>query len=154
MTELIILSHREATQVMESSPNEYDIIFITSPKDKGDYAEKIHEFSREICELLFDDTCVSHHGEIPPVESQIQEALDFAQGKSRLIVSCRAGISRSSGTAYVIKAAEVGPKEALGILAEGRHFPNDLVIEHGSKLLNNSEMCGIIGEWKWKRLAF
>jgi hypothetical protein len=45
---------------------------------------------------------------------------------------------------------EVGPVEALNILDFKVHYPNSLVIAHGSYLLDKPEMIELISTWKIK----
>ena len=86
----------------------------------------------------------------PPKRHHVQKALDFAKGRDKLIVACQAGISRSSATAYVIQAAEVGPLEALKVLNPKIHSPNLVVVKHGADILNELDMIDLISTWKNK----
>ncbi len=150
--EITICGHRRAAELLAENPNQLDIIFISSPDEKF-YIENSHKIpglAREMCELLFHDVATLRLGSEPPKVEHIQKALAFAKGRDKLIVSCQMGISRSSATAYLIKSMEVGPVEALNILDFKVHYPNSLVIAHGSYLLDKPEMIELISTWKIK----
>lgn len=84
----------------------------------------------------------------PPQAEDIKAALDFAEGKQKLIVACSAGISRSSSTAYLINAREKNSAtEGLKILEIGRHHPNRLIVYIGSRLLKNEDIWEKYVKW-------
>jgi predicted protein tyrosine phosphatase len=83
----------------------------------------------------FDTTDVREHAE-PPTREHVKTALDWSEGKEKLLVACHAGISRSSATALLIAAREWGLKEAFRILLPGWHRPNRLILKYGSELLD------------------
>jgi len=82
----------------------------------------------------FDTTDVREQAE-PPTREIVKTALEWADGKDKLLVVCHAGISRSSATALLIAAKEWGIKEAFRILLPGWHRPNRLILKYGSELL-------------------
>ena len=150
--DITICGHRRAAEILSESPNQLDIIFITSPDAPFAVAgaDSIPGLAREICEIRFHDVSQQIAHLNPPDRHHVQKALDFAKGRDKLIVACQAGISRSSATAYVIQASEVGSKEALKILDPAVHNPNAAVIRHGSVILDDPEMIWIVNEWKSK----
>lgn len=150
--DITICGHKRAVELLREAPNELDIIFISSPDNP--YAvtnsHKIPALAREICEILFYDVSHSIAHMDPPEQHHVEKALEFAKGRDKLIVACQAGISRSSATAYLIKAAEVGPEEALKILNPHVHHPNGAVIRHGAKILGLPQIVEMIYTWKNK----
>ncbi len=153
---ITICGHAKAVKILELSPNQLDVIFISNPDDKYGVStsEKIPLLTKEFCCLLFHDISFDRGSLTPPNQTDIEKALDFAKGRNDLIVTCQAGISRSSATAYVIQAAELGAIDALNVLDLNIHFPNDLIIEHGSKILNNPELIDAMKKWKNKAEQF
>ena len=132
--------------------DEFDKLFISSPGSKFNVrnSEKIPELARECCEILYDDISFPRGNMEPPRREHVQKALDFAKGRDNLIVACQMGVSRSSATAYLIKASIFGANEALDLLNPHVHNPNSLVIAHGANILGMPEMIQIIEVWKSK----
>lgn len=150
--EVTICGHRRAVEILEASPNQLDIIFISSPDGRFSVTNsfRIPELARECCEILYHDVTQSIAHMDPPKRYHVQKALDFAKGRDKLIVACQAGISRSSATAYVVQAATVGLVEALKVLDPKIHSPNLAVVKHGADILNEPDMMDIISQWKNK----
>jgi predicted protein tyrosine phosphatase len=149
--QLTICGHLRAVYLLSQNPNQ-DVIFISGPDNPYgiDGSEKIQGLAKDYCELLFHDISYPIGNLTPPARSHIEQALEFAKNRMNLIVACQAGISRSSATAFVIKAAEVGSTEALNILDPKIHMPNRIVIQHGSKILGDPDMVDIMDAWKNK----
>lgn len=147
---ITICGHRKAAEILAETPNQRDIIFISSPDAKFavEGSARIAGLARECCEILFNDIAYPMGSLEHPEPHHVQKALDFAKGKDNLIVACQAGISRSSAIAFVIQAAEVGLLEAFKILNPLVHQPNSLVIKHGAKLLGEQDMMAMMDKWK------
>lgn len=148
--EIKIMGHRSAAEFLRVNPKLWDVIFISDPDNKygisGSY--EIAGFAKECCEILFFDVPSPIGGMTPPEREHVQKAIDFAKGRDRLLVCCMMGQSRSSATAYVLKAAEVGPIKALEILNPHVHMPNSVVVRHGSEILGEPHMIDLIRRWK------
>jgi len=151
-----ILGHARVAKFLEQNPNQFDVIFISDPRNSYaiEGSEKIPKLAKEICNLFFYDLISAGKDTFPgPSQEDIEKALAFAKGRENLLVSCQAGISRSSATAYVIKAAETNPIDALDILDKSMHLPNDFIIYHGSNILNLN-LTDVINKWKKKAEQF
>lgn len=152
-----IVGHKQALKLLEESPNQLYVIFISSPHERRKYAvegsERIAGLAKECCELFFDDVTWPIHNEVVAQESDVKKALDFAKEKSDVIVTCQAGVSRSSAVAYCIATALNGPLLALSVLNQRIHSPNELVVKHGSIILENPEMLDIIQRWKSETIS-
>jgi predicted protein tyrosine phosphatase len=150
--DITICGHRKAVDLLEASPNQLDIVFISSPD--APYAvessHKIPKLAKEVCHLLFHDISFPRGKMTPPSREDVQKALDFAKGRDKLIVACQAGISRSSATAYLIQSMEVGMVEALKVLNPQIHHPNSLIVAHGANILGEPDMVDLINKWKNK----
>jgi len=150
--QIIIAGHHRASEILEENPNQIDVIFISSPDAvyAVDGSFKIQKLAKECCTLLFNDVSLPIGNKIPPEKEDIQKALDFAKGKDKILVSCQAGVSRSSAIAYLIAAQDVGPIEAFSILNPHIHAPNGLVIKYGSSILKNYDIVDLMNQWKEK----
>lgn len=149
--DIIICGHSMAIQKLMAKAKEYDVIFISNPDEsKFDIlgSERIPELSREYCELLFEDVIFSRGTVQGPELCHIKKALEFSKNRRKLLVTCQAGISRSSAIAYLIKSVEVGSKQALNLLNSKIHYPNELVIRYGADLLKDENMVELIKNWK------
>ena len=99
------------------------------------------------CVLRFDDVLEDRGKRRAPSREWIKRGLDFARGKERLLVSCRAGQARSAALAYVIGCREHGAAEAIRFLDPTRHRPNRLVVELGAGLVDAPGLLGRFEEW-------
>ena len=140
-------------------PKQHDVIFISNPTDK--YAINgsfyIKDLSRNYLEILcndieFSDPDFPKDTVIVPEMCHILDAFNFSKGKSDLLITCQAGISRSSAIAYLLKVNEVGAKEAFDVLDLKRHYPNPLLIKHGSIFLKKPEIVSLMEIWKNKAM--
>ena len=149
---IIFETIKTVIELLEANPKELDVIFISNP-DKPyliDGSYKIPDLAKDFCQILcYDIEFPSSSVELPSREN-VQKALDFSANREKLIITCQAGVSRSSAISYIIKASEVGAEDALKMLSSCTHYPNNIIIEHGSKILNLPEMNNLIREWKSK----
>ena len=148
--EIKIFGHLEACAFLKLNPNIWDVIFISSPKDKFcmKNSEKIPSLSKSCLEILFEDISEHVKGFRECRPKHITQALQFAEGKEKLIVTCQAGISRSSAMAYVIQSSLTNHLDALKVLDPKLNWPNERVVKLGSKVLKNPEMVKSVESWK------
>jgi predicted protein tyrosine phosphatase len=83
-----------------------------------------------------------------PTSALIQQALEFAKGKEKLLVCCRAGQGRSVALAYRICCREHGVAEAVGLLNPTLHRPNRLIVNLGDALLGDPEILFRFEAWQ------
>ncbi|WP_439622698.1 hypothetical protein [Gemmata sp.] len=83
-----------------------------------------------------------------PSKSLLRDALQFAHGKDKLLVSCRAGRGRSVAVGYTIACQQLGVAEAVKFLDPTRHRPNQLVVRLGSELLEDSTALTEFERWR------
>lgn len=147
-----ILNHIQLLQRVNLEPKQHDVLFIGNDwaNVDQDIAEKIKEKSLNFKALWFDDIKRPVEGFVHPKEDHIKEAIEYAKDKDTLLVACKAGVSRSAATAYVICCSKMKPEEATKILNNG-HWPNELVIEHGVSILNNEDVRNAMHRWKYNR---
>jgi predicted protein tyrosine phosphatase len=146
-----ILSHTEALPEVKSHSKEYNVIFITSP-DNPFYRPEMHDLvihAKKALVCMFQDNEFEGRDSDGPKKDHIAAILEFAKDKDNFVVSCHAGVSRSSASAFVIACSREDPKEAVKILDKRRHDPNSLIVKYGSELLNKPEMIKIIEQFKF-----
>lgn len=131
--EIVIGGYVAASHRLEREPKQWHVlVLLDSDKQATDFVKK-HALSHLV--LRFDDIEEPRPKMLAPMRSQIAQALDFARGKDKLLVSCRAGRGRSVALAYVICCQARGVDEALKLLDPTRHRPNRLVVSLGDTLL-------------------
>jgi predicted protein tyrosine phosphatase len=99
----------------------------------------------EILFNFFDDTSDPNDPNAPRLED-VQRILDFARGlprAARLLVHCRAGVSRSTATAYAILCQHTEPGREMENLLHVETLrdlvlPNRLILELADKVLGRN----------------
>lgn len=123
-------------------PNEEE-----SPPGESEYYQ---EKRRKICDateigmkhaksfevIYFHDNSQPSPGRILAAKEDVEKALAYAEDKDALIVSCAAGISRSSAIAYIMARKYEDKEQAMKILDRDKHWPNRHVLHLGGKILN------------------
>lgn len=142
-----IIGKSKLIELMNAEPKQHDVLHYTNA-DMGPVQE-VKDNAKDWFHIAADD--IDHYSyrmHFPPTAKNIADALKWSEGKKDLIVACHAGISRSSATAYLIAARELGPEWALDILEKGYHWPNRLIVYIGSKLLKNDKVWDKFVEWQ------
>jgi predicted protein tyrosine phosphatase len=143
-----ILSYRDLTEKLTNEPNTHDVIYCgMSWSDPNNVCDIVKSKAKSCLILYFDDIEWKKEGYQEPTERDVKEAISWAKNRDHIIVSCRAGVSRSSAIAYCIKCSETTPEEATNILTKGHHYPNSLIVKLGSDLLNKPSMVTTIKKW-------
>jgi hypothetical protein len=107
-----IAGYLAASFLLEREPGEWHaLVLIDSNTQAADF---VRERTRSHLVLRFDDVEGPRPGRVPPAARQIADALDFARGKDRLLVSCRAGQGRSAALAFLIAYGRDGPEAGAG----------------------------------------
>lgn len=139
-------SYAAASLLLEREPNQWHtIVVLDSDKQVTDFVER---HARSHLVLRFDDIEEPRANRRAPSEALIEQGLNFARGKDKLLVSCRAGQGRSVALAYVIGCREHGVQNALQLLNPTRHRPNRLVVTIGDVLLETLDVLGQFDEWR------
>ncbi len=126
----------------------YNVVYITEPGKE--VKDCVALYSKEYLPMWFYDVVFPIGNKYtPPTKEQIEEILNLTSSREEpFIVSCAAGISRSSATAYLITYQKTGSiDEALNILSPNRHSPNILIAKHGSEIFNNPEVYTRLINW-------
>jgi len=127
-----ILGYLSASFLLEHEPSKWDVLVIldsdVTPTDFLQSHACRHLF------LRFDDIEQVTDGRQLVTSDQIAQGLEFATDSSRLLISCRAGQSRSAAMAYLVSCREQGADAATKIIDPTRHMPNRLVVSLGARL--------------------
>lgn len=144
--EIRIGSYVAASFLLEREPVQWHtLIVLDSGKHATDFV-KAHACS--YCCLWFDDVEQPRADKEMPTKAMIEQGLDFAKGKDKLLVSCRAGQGRSVAMAYLICCQEHGVQNALKLLNPTRHRPNRLVVSIGDTILQTPDVLDQFDEWR------
>lgn len=144
--EIRIGSYIEASFLLEREPNDWHaLVILDSDKIATDFLET-HTRSHRL--LRFDDIEQPQSNRQPPSRDQVQQGLNFARGKDKLLVSCRAGQGRSVAMAFVIACEANGIAQAVKLLNPTRHRPNRLVVSLGESLLEISGVLDQFDNWR------
>jgi predicted protein tyrosine phosphatase len=144
--EIRIGGYVAASFLLEQEPQQWHaLVLLDSGKRPTDFVE-----ARALSHLYldFDDIEQPLANKQPPTAALLERALEFARGKGKLLVSCRAGQGRSAALAYLVGCQERGPREAIKLLDPTRHRPNGLVVSLGGALLGNRDVLGCFEEWR------
>jgi len=144
--EIRIGSYVVASFLLEREPKEWDaLVLLDSGKEPTDF---VQGHSRSHLYLRFDDIEEPRGDKQPPTKGHIQQALEFAVGKEKILVTCRAGQGRSVALAYLIACRKHGVAEALKLLDPTRHRPNRLVVSLGDGLLDIPDVLDQFDQWR------
>jgi predicted protein tyrosine phosphatase len=144
--EIRIGSYVAASHLLEREPGQWHaLVVLDSGKVATDF---VKAQALSFCFLRFDDVEAPQANKELPTKRAVEQGLSFAQGKDKLLVSCRAGQGRSVALAYLICCREHGVEEALNLLNPTRHRPNRLVISLGDALLEMPDVLGWFDEWR------
>jgi len=139
----IAASHLLATQSGQWSA----IVILDSQSTATDFIER-HTVDHLL--LRFDDITAPKQGRRMADVRSLQSALQFAAGREKLVVSCRAGQSRSAAVAHAISFQYNGADAASELLNPQRHSPNRHVVETMAPLLDDPLYLSAVEDWTRK----
>jgi predicted protein tyrosine phosphatase len=144
--EIAFAGYVAASYKLEREPKQWHVIvLLDSGKQATDFVEQ-QALSNLV--LRFDDVEEPRPNMLAPTRTQIAQALNFARGKVKLLVSCRAGRGRSAALAFLIACQAHGTDEALKLLDPTRHRPNRLVVSLGDTLLTAGTALRAFDGWR------
>ncbi len=144
--EIRIASYLAASDLLEREAGVWDVLYILdSEKASTGFVEE-HATS-SLC-LRFDDVDAARRGKQMVSREQVRQGLAFARGKQKLLVTCRAGQSRSAAMGYLACAQDLGVEAAVRLLDATRHSPNRLVVSLGAGVLGMGEVLKAFDEWR------
>lgn len=145
-----IFGHKDLELFLKENPKKHECIYYT-PSEwpelefvKNNTTESLHLPVDDVDRYNFKADGVDV---VSPKACHIKKFLEFAEGKKNLIIACRAGICRSSATAYLIAAKRVGAIKALETLTPTQHYPNRLIVYIGSRVLKDPDIWNKYVDW-------
>lgn len=143
---IVIRNYLAASFLLEQEPHVWDaIVILDSGLMQTDF---VATNARRHLYLRFDDVVAATTGKRPATISDIRKAMDFATNSENLLVSCRAGQSRSVATAFLIAFQQMGSNAALSLLNPKRHSPNSLIVRLGEQLVDDPMMLSMFNNWR------
>ena len=140
-----ILNYLAASHLLASEPAQWSAIVILD--SRGTATDFVAQTSVEHLILRFDDITTPSSGKQMADPRSLRAALDFAVGKDKLIVSCRAGQSRSAALAHAICFQNNGADAANQLLIPARHQPNRFIIEAVAELIDDPTYLSTFDAW-------
>lgn len=124
-------------QLVQNNPGKYTVIIINEPNNKEEVSNYF-SYCKDFYYVEFIDTR-SILDEDHPTKTQIKLILDWVKDKldHDLIVTCQAGISRSSAVGFLVETIRSDAYEAVKILNPEFHWPNKLILKHGCEIIGS-----------------
>jgi predicted protein tyrosine phosphatase len=147
-----ILSRKLFADVIRNEPNQHDAVIIHELDQQTiKWIDRLKPLCRSYICLDFED--VVGLDPTGPTIDHVTKALDWATEKDEIIVTCQAGISRSSAIAYLIGCLKDTPEKAAELF-EDHHYPNELVIQHGITIFGEKITPPVLEFYKKRALSF
>jgi predicted protein tyrosine phosphatase len=144
--ELRILGYVAASLLLAQEPKQWHALVLLDSGKKPTGFVEAHALSHLY--LYFDDIEHPYAGKQLPTERLVEQGLQFARGKEKLLAICRAGRGRSVAMGSLIGCQEWGAEAAVKLLDPTRHRPNRLVVEIGKQLLGDLAVLRRFTEWR------
>ncbi len=149
---IVIRNYLAASFLLEQEPSSWDAIILIDPGMS--HTDFVAEHTRRHIYLRFDDIDTERHGKRAATLDDVRAAIEFAAVSEKLMVSCRAGQSRSSAIAFLIGCHRLGPQIACELLNPKRHAPNSLIINLGASLIDDPYLLSVFHAWQQKYRTF
>lgn len=144
--EIRIQNYLAASALLENEPGRWDTIVIL---DSGFSLNPfVAENSARHLVLQFDDIEGPVHGKVVPGLDHIRKAMEFGRKANRVLVSCRAGQSRSAAVATLIMFDRDPDFSPAGLLDPARHSPNCTIIDLGTQVIDNPAIVPRLKKWR------
>jgi len=140
-----IRNYLAASHLLETQSGEWAAIVILDSDSNA--TEFLQRHTVDHLLLQFDDITAPRHGRRMADVRSLQAALQFAEGRKKLVVSCRAGQSRSAAIAHAISFQYNGADAANQLLNPRRHSPNRHVVETMASLLDDPLYLSVFEDW-------
>ena len=146
---IVIRNYLAGSFLLEQEPLVWDaIVILDSGLMETDF---VSINARRHLYLRFDDVvAAATTSKRPPTISDIRKTMDFATNSENLLVSCRAGQSRSVAIAFLIAFQQMGSAAALSLLNPKRHSPNSLIVKLGEQLVDDPMLLSTFNDWRDK----
>jgi len=143
---ITVMSMNKACEKIKSNPNLFNVVSIQNTNRSYSDYKTIEQKAKDCHVVKFDDIWLKKHeqrGYKLATKKQIEDILNWSDGKNEIIVHCKVGKSRSSAVAYIIACKNNDPNTAIKILDKNFHIPNEWIIELGAEILGNQEIFDV-----------
>lgn len=133
---MIILGRRDMIEEVTANPDKYSVVAIC---EYGELNAVEAILDKSDCLVLdFMDHTWEERASSPKME-HVEQVLEWAKtrGPENMLVSCAAGVSRSSAMAFLIECQRTSPEEAVKLWKLGHHHPNELILHFGVQILGD-----------------
>ncbi|NQT13566.1 MAG: dual specificity protein phosphatase family protein [Planctomycetes bacterium] len=141
-----ICGYLSASFLLEHEPLKWDALVVLDAKVIA--TDFVQSHTRKHLFLRFDDIERPTGNRRLVTSDQLARGLEFAKDSSRLLISCRAGQSRSAALAYLIACRDLGVDAAQKMIDPKRHVPNRLVVSLGAALLDVPDVLDAFHRWR------
>lgn len=144
--QIVIRSYLAGSFLLEQEHKVCDAVVIL---DSGlSHTGFIAGHARRHIYLQFDDVDAAVGGKRVPTLDDVRAACEFAPDSENMLVCRRVGQSHSAAIGFVIGCQRFGPKTACDLLNPKQHIPNSLVIDLGTRLLDNPPVHQAFVKWQ------
>ena len=146
---IAVMSMGLACKTVKSNPKTIDVVSIQNTNRSYSDYRTIEQKAKNCHVAKFDDVWLTKHekrGYKLATRKQIEDILDWVEGKDELIVHCKVGKSRSAAVAYLIACKDNDPEVAITILDKNFHIPNEWVVELGAEILGNQRVWDVFAK--------
>lgn len=125
-----------------------NVVFITEPTEE--VLESVKTHAKDYTVAKFYDVTFPIASRLPPTKEDVVKILEWTKDKEEpFVVSCAAGVSRSSAIAYLVAYQKSNSvDEALSVLDPNIHEPNSLIVKYGSELLSCEDIYTRYLQWR------
>lgn len=146
MNEIRAASYLVASDLLQHESGRWDVIVVLG--SESELNPFVEQHSRRYLVLCFDDIEKPIHGQQHVTSVHIEQAVAFAQQSENMLITCRAGQSRSVALAFVLAFQHFGEQLAIEMLNAKRHIPNQFLIRESARLLDHPEIEDSFRAWR------
>ncbi|QDU74277.1 hypothetical protein Pan97_12840 [Bremerella volcania] len=146
MKAIRVASYLAASDLLRREAGLWDVIVVLGRE--AELNPLVAETTQRHLVLRFDDIEFPVQGQQHVTSTHIQQALAFAKNSENLLVTCRAGQSRSVALAFVLNCQHFGLLSATEMLNPRRHVPNQLLIHEAALWLDRPDMEDAFHAWR------
>jgi len=131
----------------------FNLVSIRSPGCGDHPVDRLSDRALSVLPLEFEDLDREIPGRrCPPRLHHIAELVEWANNKNEILIHCDAGCSRSSACALVVLASRGTVEGAIEFLNPWLHWPNELIIELGARVVKQPRLVEAVKKWKeWNK---
>ncbi|WDI43177.1 hypothetical protein [Bremerella sp. P1] len=146
MKEILAASYLAASDLLRRESGRWDVIVVLG--GESDLNPFVEEHAQDYVVLRFDDIERPIQRQQHVTSEHIDQAIAFAKDRECVLVTCRAGQSRSVALAFVLACQYFSLAAATEMLNAKRHIPNQLLIREAASWLDRPEIENTFQAWR------